>query len=166
MDICVNEERKDLRYINQIYKNKLDDYPYLVGFDRLNELDFMKNRFEFRRCNDFNHIQSLSNLKLINVSNKSYEDVVISPGSVVYCDPPYQGKSKYNSNYSVFDYDKFYDYCRDAKYPVFISEYNMPDDFILVKSWIKEVTLAINNSKNTSCKDKNYEKLFWNGVKL
>jgi DNA adenine methylase len=163
-EICNKENRKDIRYIKQIYKNKLDEYPYLDGMNRLDELNYMKDRAEFRRCNIFNRIQTLSNLELINVSNKSYEDVIIPDGSVVYCDPPYKDKAKYHSNDSVFDYDKFYDYCRDADYPVFISEYSMPDDFVLVDSWDKQVLFGGASVFNKPVKD--YEKLFWNGIKL
>jgi DNA adenine methylase len=163
-EICNKENRKDLRYIKQIYKNKLDEYLYLEGLNRLDELNYMKDRTEFRRSNVLNHIQSLNNLELINVSNKSYEDVIIPDGSVVYCDPPYKDKAKYNSNDSVFDYDKFYDYCRDADYPVFISEYSMPDDFILVDSWDKQ--MLFNKGSVFNKPVKNYEKLFWNGVIL
>ena len=46
-----------------------------------------------------------------------------------------------------FDYSKFYEWCRQKHsegYHIFISEYQMPDDFKCV--WQKQVTCAMNQT--------------------
>lgn len=77
-------------------------------------------------------LQSLENpaLEAIEVSMKDYRDVVIPDGAVVYCDPPYAGTSKYNLE--EFDSNAFYDWVRTRSFPVYISEYAMPDDFVVI----------------------------------
>lgn len=73
----------------------------------------------------------------------SYLDIelYIPDNSLIYCDPPYAGttgyKDKFNSLY-------FHNWCRRMRlkgHTVFVSEYNMPEDFICV--WSKEVTSSL-----------------------
>ena len=72
---------------------------------------------------------------------------------VVYCDPPYIGTDEYISK---FDHYQFYDWCRNINVPVFISEYQMPEDFIEVYAVKKRCSLGTGNRKLT------VEKLFSN----
>ena len=50
----------------------------------------------------------------------------IPEGAVVYCDPPYKNTAKYLVD---FDHEAFYHWALTRDYPVFISEYAMPDEF-------------------------------------
>lgn len=80
----------------------------------------------------------LSGVQLIN---RSYDDLKIPDNSIIYCDPPYTGTTKYSHE---FDHDKFYVWCREMHrqgHKIFISEYSMPDDFKLV--WSKEVASSL-----------------------
>ena len=60
----------------------------------------------------------------------SYDKLNIPNKSLVYCDPPYFGTTKYKDN---FDHDKFWNWCRTLEnkrgIPVIISEYAAPKDF-------------------------------------
>lgn len=99
-----------------------------------------------------NRIQSLENLNriqdCITTNSVSYSEVKIPNSAVVYCDPPYKGTNKYNCE--AFDYDKFYDWLRSQPFPVYVSEYAMPDDFISVWSAKKTCCYsATNNSKQS-----------------
>ena len=50
--------------------------------------------------------------------------------SLVYCDPPYQGTTKYKTD--VFNHEEFFEWCRDTSKNgnlVYVSEYNAPNDF-------------------------------------
>jgi DNA adenine methylase len=77
---------------------------------------------------------------------------------VVYCDPPYENTGKYQKG---INHERFYYWCRENKIPVFISSYEMPQDFICVGEYEHISTLsATNNGKKT------IEKLYWNGQKL
>ena len=86
-----------------------------------------------------------------------YHELYIPKKSIIYCDPPYKNSKKYDIS-KDFDYEKFYNWCRniskrkDCK--IFISEYEMPDDFECI--WKMEVT----NSMATKNTYKPIEKLF------
>lgn len=62
--------------------------------------------------------------------SKSYDKIEIKENSLIYCDIPYRNTDGYLNE---FDYEKFYDWCRNQKELVIISEYSMPDDFICIK---------------------------------
>ena len=95
--------------------------------------------------------------KLLGVDfrHSSYQDLDIPPNSIIYCDPPYKGTTKYKDS---FDHEPFYEWCRQKHkegHQVFVSEYQMPEDFICV--WSKEVNSSL--TKETGSK-KATEKLF------
>lgn len=90
----------------------------------------------------------------VHFTNCSYADMRIPPNSIIYCDPPYEGVTKYD--YSI-SHNDFWEWCREKVaegHEVFVSEYNAPDDFICV--WEREVKTCVNpgNSKQST------EKLF------
>lgn len=76
-------------------------------------------------------------LKNICFDVRDYRFYINYVNCVFYLDPPYKGTKVYNS-VTGFDYDKFYSFCRDLSKNnwVFISEYEMPDDFECI--WSKE----------------------------
>lgn len=95
--------------------------------------------------------------KLLGVDfrHSSYQDLAIPANSIIYCDPPYKDTTKYKDS---FDHEPFYDWCRQKHkegHQVFVSEYQMPEDFICV--WSKEVNSSL--TKDTGSK-KGVEKLF------
>ena len=84
-----------------------------------------------------------------------YSDLQIPDNSIIYCDPPYKDTTKYKDS---FDHEPFYEWCRQKHkegHQVFVSEYQMPEDFICV--WSKEVNSSL--TKETGSK-KGVEKLF------
>lgn len=88
----------------------------------------------------------------------SYEEIGLPPASktTIYCDIPYKGVKQYTTSKN-FDYERFYDWCREKHaecYRIFVSEYEMPDDFKCV--WQKQIT----NSMNQTITKKPIEKLF------
>ena len=100
--------------------------------------------------------KQISLIKDFSFTSLDYFDVEILPNSVIYCDIPYKNKKQYATSKN-FDYDNFYDWCRLKKkqgFKVFISEYEMPNDFKIVRQ--KEVT----NSMNTNQTYKPVERLF------
>ncbi len=70
----------------------------------------------------------------------SYDQLHIPNGSLVYCDPPYQGSTEYSV---TFDHARFWEWVRQvSKYSmVFVSEYSAPADFSCV--WSKTVTSSL-----------------------
>lgn len=66
----------------------------------------------------------------------SYKELSIPDGSVVYCDPPYQGRTKAHY-FESFDYDEFWQWVRDlsTRCTVFTSCFEFPEDFREVYRW-------------------------------
>ena len=83
--------------------------------------------------------ESLQILERLKLSRKDYSDVAIPPGATVYCDPPYANTSGYIDD---FDHERFYRWLRSMEFPVFVSEYSMPDDFICFASIDKACTYS------------------------
>ena len=92
--------------------------------------------------------------------NCSYDEIPIDDlgkNCIIYCDPPYQGTTKYKG-VDDFDHDAFWNWCREQAnngHKVFVSEYNAPDDFKCV--WQKEIVSSL--TKDSGSK-KGMEKLF------
>lgn len=98
----------------------------------------------------------ISDVTFINVSYDGLKNIPV--GSVVYCDIPYRNTTKYDAVSKCFDYEKFYGWCRKLKangIKVFISEYNMPEDFKCI--WQKEISMKLDVKSNSG---KAIEKLF------
>lgn len=86
----------------------------------------------------------------------AYLDLEIPPNSVIYCDPPYQGTTKYST--PLVNADQFWQWCRqksDEGHTVFVSEYSAPPDFKCV--WQKTINSSL--TQDTGSK-KAVEKLF------
>jgi DNA adenine methylase len=78
----------------------------------------------------FNNAQKQSpSLKGVTLLVRSVFDIHPQTKSLIYCDPPYRGTTKYKVD---FDHDRFYDWCRfiaKQGHTVIVSEYWMPEDF-------------------------------------
>ena len=69
------------------------------------------------------------NLQGVEILHDSFENTSFN-NSLIYCDPPYKGTTKYKTD--NFDYDKFYSWCvGQSKLGnlVYISEYDMPQEY-------------------------------------
>jgi len=99
--------------------------------------------------------KQVSSLEGVIFKNGSYSEMEIPSNSVIYCDPPYEGTTKYKDD---FNHNEFWEWCRQKVNEsnfVYVSEYNAPNDFICI--WQKEVKTVLNKNDQTS---KRVEKLF------
>lgn len=84
-----------------------------------------------------------------------YQAFPIPDNSIIYCDPPYQGTTRYTGN---FDHKRFWEWCDEqiAKgHKVFVSEYNAPENWRCI--WEKKVNNSL--TKETGSKQ-GIERLF------
>ena len=91
----------------------------------------------------------------VDLRHSNYLVLDIPPKSIIYCDPPYAGATKYRDS---LNYNIFWDWCRKKViegHSIFVSEYAAPTDFICV--WEKKVNSSL--TKQTGSK-KNIERLF------
>lgn len=148
----LKERRLELqRYLTVLLReNKLE-----VDYDISNS-HILQSQKRLENCKEyFNNIKNVRNVTL-NYTNLSYEQIPIEENSVIYCDPPYINTSGYLDD---FDHEKFYEWlrkCREKNQQVFISEYQMPNDFyeiFSIKTWV-----SYSQKQNTQ----KLEKLFVN----
>ena len=115
--------------------------------------DFLKiDRVELEHLERLQRLQSLEFLQDIQITNLDYRDVKIETDSVIYCDIPYKNTAKYIIG--DFNHDEFYKWASEQK-NIYISEYNMPDDFKVINERnIKSILSSTSNDKTVT------EKLF------
>ncbi len=109
-----------------------------------NLLENLERLLNLERLQRINDLYKMRDKDLhIYASSLSYDEVDIKPNSVIYMDIPYRSTAKYND--VDFDYDKFYSWALSQSAPVFISEYNMPDDFVCIAAKHKTSSLSATN---------------------
>tara|TARA_R110002020_G_scaffold210667_1_gene416847 strand:- start:500 stop:1207 length:708 start_codon:yes stop_codon:yes gene_type:complete len=105
-----------------------------------------------------NILKQAEKLKDVKFIHSSYQDLEIPPNSLIYCDPPYEGTTKYKDG---FIHTEFWEWCRTKTkegHQVFISEYNAPSDFKSIYS--KEVNSSL--TKDTGSKKANEQLFIYN----
>lgn len=117
--------------------------------DRVGDRDFAK---EGKR----NAIKQSPKLQGVDFIQGNYLDLSFN-NCIIYCDPPYKNTTSYKTG--GFDHDKFYAWCKEqAKNNlVFISEYEMPDEFECV--WKGDVKTNFSSARKAAT-HKATEKLF------
>ena len=121
--------------------------PYDYWGQRLQSLESLENLQSLERLQRLQSLESLQRLRRLQTTSGDYQNVEIPDGAVVYCDPPYRGTSEYRNG--GFDYGRFYDWLRSREYPVYVSEYAMPEDFVPVYERKKTCTLGHGNCTKT-----------------
>lgn len=99
----------------------------LESLERLERLQSLESLERLER------LQRLEKEAPIVASTDDYRSYVYHDGDVVYCDPPYAGTNGYGRG---FDHDAFWQWCRTRDFPVYVSEYHAPEDFVSI--WSKE----------------------------
>jgi len=105
-----------------------------------------------------NVLKQVPKLQGVVFQNKPYYELELPTNSIVYCDPPYKGTTKYAND---FDHDLFWDWVRGIHkqgHTVFVSEYNAPDDFVCV--WQKEAKSSLSANGKIGGNKTSVEKLF------
>lgn len=143
------KSRLDFRRTIMRLTGERGDLQQLQQLERLQQLEQLEQ---------LERLERLEQLEQLEISNLDYAAVEIVPGSVIYCDPPYAGTAEYKEG--AFDHAAFWQWCREQRNPVFISEYNAPDDFKVVAEFEHRSTLSATNNKAT------IERVYWNGRHL
>lgn len=142
-DIKVDKNKKICdRYLDvrkQIKeKTKERSLTSLESLERLQNLERLQKLQELQSLEGLKRLQSLEGLK---TCSGDYQAVKIPKGAVIYCDIPYICSDK-KGRYGVhFDYNRFYEWAREQE-NIFISEYQMSDDFICIAEKKKSVLCA------------------------
>ena len=146
MGIKSDGSRKDIVKHKDLYRQKYLDW---LGKNVILPEEFERLQNEERLQN----LESLQRLQRLQRLNLSYEKVDIPDNAVIYCDIPYKQTNTYLSD---FDHEKFYEWALKQEQNVFISEYDMPDDFYLVTEFDRTSLLSPNSRETMK------EKLYCN----
>lgn len=126
----VTDRSERMRYVRAAIKGRVD----LQRLQRLQSLESLER------------LQRLQSLQSLETSRLDYKSVEIPDNACVYADPPYAGVSSYPGE--EFDSEAFWRWARTRDYPLFVSEYNAPEDFAaLLELRIKSTLSATNNAK-------------------
>ena len=115
---------------------------YFESLSRLNRLNSLATAF------------TNEEKQRLTIGSVDFENIEVPSDSVVYCDPPYRGFLPY-SKAKDFNHDRFFEWALSQTVPVFVSEYEMPEEFVEVAAWQKCC-----NMKPTSNSLRTTEKLF------
>lgn len=100
------------------------------------------------------------------LTNKSYANLDIPEESVVYCDPPYEGRTKAH-HFGKFNYDEFWQWVRNLsrRCVVLTSCFDCPNDFKIVYTWGDTVHRYTGGKREKWYTDGTCEKLVvWEGA--
>lgn len=156
----------------QVKKNKEKYPPYLVGWIGFN-CSYSgkwfggfagKTKTKTGIVRDYqaealrNIQKQILRLNGVLFENKSYNELSVPKNSIIYCDPPYEGTTKYASE---FNHELFWDWVREmsgAGHSIFVSEYNAPNDFSCI--WQKEAKSSLSANGKVGGNKVSIEKLF------
>jgi DNA adenine methylase len=103
--------------------------------------------------------KQINKLKSVTFLNCSYLDLPKFPnGSVIYCDPPYFGTTRYDN---AINHEEFWNWCREQrlnKNYIYVSEYSAPNDFLEI--WSKTVSSSLSANGKSGGNKNSTEKLF------
>lgn len=130
----LNEKIEEIDKEKDFYKKYLLSKKYVKQNPRIDKLQGLHS---LRR------LQSLESLERLETSCKSYNEIEIKPNSIIYCDMPYFNTNSYGKkNITTFDYESFYDWCKNQTELCFISSYELPEDFISLAEFPHRSTLC------------------------
>ena len=121
-----------------------DDRGGVVRLQSLESLQRLESLESLERLQSLERLESLE--RKLTITNGSYEEYVYKEGDVVYCDPPYEGTSDYSEHGAgSFDSQRFYDWALSQPYTIYISSYELPPAFTLIKEITKTSSLGNNH---------------------
>lgn len=154
-----SEERRGLKR-SGLTNNALKDIStksILQSLESLERLQSMQSLESLERLERLESLESLERLQSIvqqdaniETSSISYADYEYRDGDVVYCDPPYKNTGGYGIEFNT---DAFWEWARTREYPVYVSEYQAPSDFVSI--WSKEKRVLLNDKSLTAPRTEN-----------
>ena len=107
------------------------------------------NSLSLQSLKSLERLQSLQSLEslpdTLTAYSMDYREMSFDEPGIIYCDPPYKNTADKSKDYAdtSFDAEAFYSWCEAQKLPVYISEYQMPEErFVCIAEWDKVTTMA------------------------
>lgn len=128
----------------------LQSLESLERLQSLQSLESLESLERLERLESLERLQSLERLPdTLTACSMDYREMRFNEPGIIYCDPPYMSVYAKGKDYGCeFDAEAFYGWCEAQKLPVYISEYQMPEErFACIAEWSKVTTMA---AKTTS----------------
>ena len=128
-------------------KGAMTTVETLQGLESLERLERLKRLQSLESLERLERLESLPGA--LTAHSGDYRELCFDEPGIIYCDPPYMSAYAKGKDYSCeFDAEAFYSWCEAQKLPVYISEYQMPEErFACIAEWDKVTTMA---AKTTS----------------
>ena len=152
------ERLQQLERLEQLEQlQQLQQLQRLEQLQQLQQLQRLERLQQLEQLQQLQQLERLQQLQQLTISNKSYLDVELHDGDVIYCDPPYADTQGYSKD--GFNHAEFWQWVRDCPHCVIVSEYSAPEDIQLINS-IAKISLFNGDGKPRKTKQEN---LYWNG---
>lgn len=132
-------------------------YARNVRKDKPNAEVLNRTTKSYSRQSKNNILKQVPLLSGVRFTSGDYFEISLPDNSIIYCDPPYEGTTKYKDD---FDHAKFWEWCEKmVKYghKVYVSEYNAPEKWSPI--WERSLRNGLNN-RNIEFNKSPIEKLF------
>jgi site-specific DNA-adenine methylase len=142
-----HKRRVALAKVSHAMSTRVLELQRLQQLQRLEQLERLERLQQLEQLERLQQLEQLQRLEQLELYSKDYREILIPEGAVIYCDPPYQGTAEYKE--SDFNHTEFWDWVRKTSkiHPVYISEYNAPEDFEVVLRFKQNSTLSGGNNK-------------------
>lgn len=156
----------------QSIRSKPDNYPpWLVGWVAINcsysgkwwggfagKVKTQSGLRDYQAEAIRNVEKQLPKLQGVKFECFSYNQIDLPRSAIVYCDPPYQSTLGYHDQ---FDHKQFWQWVRDNHTycrPIYVSEYQAPDDFRCI--WSQERGSSLSANGKAGGRKQSIERLF------
>ena len=130
-------------------KGAMTTVETLQSLERLQSLQSLESLERLQSLERLERLQSLESLErlpdTLTVYSMDYREMRFNEPGIIYCDPPYKDTADKSKDYAdtSFDAEAFYSWCEAQKLPVYISEYQMPEErFACIAEWDKVTRMA------------------------
>ena len=128
-----------------IYRQIKDTPRRLQSLQSLESLERLQSLERLESLQSLESLERLESLPgALTARSGDYRELCFDEPGIIYCDPPYMSVYAKGKDYGCeFDAEAFYSWCEAQKLPVYISEYQMPEDrFACIAEWDKVTRMA------------------------
>ena len=123
----------------------------MTTVETLQSLECLERLQRLESLERLERLQSLPDT--LTVYSMDYREMRFDEPGIIYCDPPYKDTADKSKDYAdtSFDAEAFYSWCERQALPVYISEYQMPEErFACIAEWGKVTTMAAETTNHVT----------------
>ena len=141
----------------QIRRRKDTQHQSLQSLGCLERLRSLESLQRLERLESLARLERLEGLErlpdTLTAYSGDYRELCFDEPGIIYCDPPYKDTADKSKDYAdtSFDAEAFYSWCERQALPVYISEYQMPEERVVcIAEWDKVTTMAAKTTNHVT----------------